>query len=180
MSRLRGPLALFGATIATALIAPGPALAKSKGHYRTVKFDPVYSGSSVIAPGAAGSLTVNSDMDIRERLIGDGKLHVDFTAVPGAGNQWKASGTFTVTAADGDVLRGTSVGTVTIGGQVNSAPFYTRVTGGTGRLATARGRLVCHGTTSTITSVDPATGVIRTKDSGECTGRIRLRRRGRR
>jgi hypothetical protein len=178
MSRLRGPLALFGATIATALIAPGPALAKSKGGYRTVKFDAVESGSSVIAPGAGGTLTVTSDTDIRERHLGDGKLHLDLTVVPGAGNQWKASGTFTMTAADGDVLRGTSVGTVTIGGQVNTHVLYSRVTGGTGRFAKATGWLVSHGT-STIVSVDPATRVVRTKDSGDCKGRIRLRTRGR-
>ncbi len=174
MSKPHGLLALFAAMIATAVIAPAPALAKSKGH-RSVKFDAVESGSSVIVPGAPGTLTITSDMGISERLIGEGKLHLDLTLTAGEGNQWKAAGRFRITAANGDVLRGTSVGNVTIGGQVNPAVFFSRITGGTGRFAGARGRLVSQGT-STIKSVDPSTGAIRTEDSGTCKGRIRLRK----
>jgi hypothetical protein len=174
MSNVRRLAPVVGALIALAILVPAPALAKSKGGVRV--FKATEAGSSVIVGGAPGTLNVTSDAFIRGRLIGTGALHLDNVARPLAGGGWRIVGGFRITAQNGDVLRGTSSGRMKTVEGVNQLEFRSRVTGGTGRFAGARGRLVSKAT-FTIASID-SSGTIRTSDRGTCYGRIRLAGRG--
>ena len=167
---LRRSTPLVAAALALAALSPAAAPAKQKGGgYR--HFDAVETGSSVIT-SAGPVLKVTGDAVIRGKLIGKGTLHLDLTVTPAPVGDWKAVGRFTITAANGDTLTGTSRGSLKVTGQVNAVDFRSKVRGGTGRFAGARGWLVSRGTT-TIVEIDAA-GAIHTSDEATCKGLIRL------
>ncbi len=169
MSLLRRSTMLLGAIAALAAVSPAYAPAKHGGGYRS--FDAAEAGSSVITSAGPGRFSSTGEAAIQGRLIGKGKLQLDLAIVVREDGKWTVGGPFTITAANGDTLTGISWATIGLAGQVNPVVFYSRVLGGTGRFARARGRLVSRGTT-TISSVDPATGAVHTKDEATCKGRI--------
>jgi hypothetical protein len=168
---------LFAGVLALAAVSAASAPAKERGVYR---FKAVETGSSVIKSAGPGLFESTGEAVIEGRLIGKGTLALELTTTASDDGKWTSNGTFKITAENGDTITGTSRGTVTIGGPVNQVEFVSKVTGGTGRFARARGRLVSRGT-ATITSVDLATGTLHTRDEATCKGRIRIaKRRGER
>jgi hypothetical protein len=157
-----------------AVAAASPAAADA-GNYRPFKARE--AGTSQLRPVGGGVYEATGDAVIRGRLIGKGTLHLETVLTPGENGTWTARGRFKITAQDGDSFRGTTTGTAKLTGQVNPVVFHSTITGGTGRFRGARGRLVSPGT-STIKSVDVASGVVRTVDSAICRGRIRLASHG--
>jgi hypothetical protein len=155
--------------------SPAAAPAKDSGRWRAFKAKE--AGVSELRPVGGGLYEATGDAFISGRLIGNGSLHLETVLAPGPNGTWAARGHFKITAQDGDSFRGTTTGTAKLSGQVNLVLFHSRITGGTGRFAGARGRLVSPGT-STLKSLDVATGVVRTVDSAVCRGRIRLASRG--
>jgi hypothetical protein len=171
MSLLPRSSLLVAAVLTLAAVSPASAREQRSG---LRAFDAVETGSSVITSAGPGVFKVRGEAAIRGTLIGKGSLDLALTLVPDEG-QWKATGRFKITAANGDVLRGTSRGNLTVNGPVNPVEFFSRVTGGTGRFAGASGWLVSRGT-STIASVDSA-GAVHTIDEATCKGRLRLAHR---
>jgi hypothetical protein len=170
--RLRHRAGIAVGCVALAVAAtPAAAPAKDGGRSRAFKAREV--GVSELRPVGGGLYEVTGDAFISGRLIGNGSLHLETVLGPGPNGTWRVRGDFKITAQDGDSFRGTTTGTAKLSGQVNPVQFRSRITGGTGRFAGARGRLLSVGT-STLASVDPATGVVRTSDSAVCRGRIRL------
>jgi hypothetical protein len=174
---VRKPYVLLISMLALALVGPAPALARHKSAWH--RFDAVETGTSELTPVGPGAAHVVGHASIHGKLIGNGTLDLDTLVKLGAGGNGTAEGTFKITAQDGSTLRGTSVGELTVAGAVNPVLFRSKVTGGTGRFAGARGWLISRGTT-TISSFDPATGTVHTVDEATCKGWIRYgKRRGR-
>jgi hypothetical protein len=164
---------LLAGVLALAALSAASAPAKQRGVYR---FKAVETGSSVITTAGPGLFKSTGEAVIEGRLIGKGTLDLELTTTASADGKWKSAGSFKITAENGDILTGTSRGTATVGGRVIPVEFVSKVTGGTGRFANARGRLVSRGT-ATISSIDPETGTVHTSDEATCKGRIRLAKR---
>jgi hypothetical protein len=170
MISTRRPIILLGLMLVAAAVSPAAATARHGGAYR--HFSAVESGSTVLTPAGPGLFKSTSEASLRGTYIGNGTLHLDATVKIGAGGKLAVAGRFKMTAANGDTLRGTYTGNLTIAGPVTPLVFFSKVKGGTGRFAGARGRLVTEGS-STISAVDP-TGSIHTLDRATCKGWIRF------
>jgi hypothetical protein len=172
--RLLPRITLLLAVALIAAVAPAAAPARQGGGYR--HFSAVESGSSVLTSVGGGSYRVKSQAHLRGKLIGNGRLAFDLVVTPKGGGVYESSGRFKITAANGDSFHGTSRGTVKLVGRVNPVTDLSKVTGGTGRFAHARGRLVTRGS-ATIESVD-SSGAVHTHDEATCSGRLYLPKRG--
>jgi hypothetical protein len=125
----KSAIAVAGLLLAVAALVPASASAKHEGQVQHVK-----GRTSGLACNTAGSFTVNS--------TGRGTMLGRFTRTASGsgtlnGTTFEGSGTFTVVAANGDML----TGTFTSSSSEGTATVEATITGGTGRFEGVTGEV---------------------------------------
>jgi hypothetical protein len=155
--------------LALVLLAPGVALGKARGTDRPLKGSFSQTSTLDIASGTATSEATGNFSHLgKTTLVSSGSGTV-------SGSTINFTGTSTTSAANGDQLFGTFIGTAQVSspipvvGQVNEFTFVLTITGGTGRFTDASGTLTIE-VQQEIVSFDGATIV--SHGPGTLRGRV--------
>jgi hypothetical protein len=165
----RQAVALAGLVLAFAMLAPVGAQGKAGGIDRPVK-----GTTSGTATGRLGvPLGVTIDLTGVATHLGKYSVHVDAVGVI-SGGEVLGDGTFTVVAADGDRLTGTTTFTAPLpSGEVHTTTAFLTITGGTGRFADASGTLTSSNLETSICFAGPSCpGLIINALEGQLSGQI--------
>jgi hypothetical protein len=162
-------LMVCGLVLALAALAPASALAKAGGTDRPVKG----TTSGTVTGTLTSPLGITIDLTGRVTHLGKYSVHIDAVGVI-SGGEVVGDGTFTVVAANGDQLTGTTTFTAPLpGGNVHTTTAFLTITGGTGRFADASGTMTSQNLETPICFAQPSCpGLIIDALEGNLRGRI--------
>ena len=164
------PVAVAGLVLALAVLGPSAALGKAGGTDRPVK-----GTTSGTVTGKLGSpLGITIDLSGVATHLGKYSVHVDAVGVI-SGGEVLVDGTFTVVAANGDQLTGTTTFTSPLSqlAEVHTTTAFLTITGGTGRFADASGTITSQNLETPICFAEPSCpGLIIDTLEGQLTGQI--------